>query len=88
MRVGPNGEVHIGDARGKVVLHLDEQSAYDLAAMMRYDDQGHIELIEAVALAYPPDDEDEAGDVPGLTDQDVDELVEILDALKAEEQRP
>jgi hypothetical protein len=53
MRVGRNGVVEIGNARGKIAVYLDETEAIDLAYLYDPRDVAHRELMEAVEVAYP-----------------------------------
>lgn len=49
--------VHIGDAKGRIALWLDEQSAWDLADLFRHEDLGRKEIIDAILKAYPKEEE-------------------------------
>lgn len=60
------GEQHIGDADGLIALWLNEQSAYDLAAMFRHPDLAVDEILDAIERAYPKDEaEDREAPKPG-----------------------
>jgi hypothetical protein len=48
-----SGEVHIGNAQGKIAIWFNEQEAYDLAAMYKYPDGFIPEIISAIDKAYP-----------------------------------
>jgi hypothetical protein len=57
MRADSKGVVHIGNARGKIAVYLDETEAIDLAYLYGPRDDAYRELMEAVETAYPKEDE-------------------------------
>ena len=57
MQADRNGVVHIGNASGKIAVYLDETEAIDLAYLYGPRDDAYRELMEAVEIAYPKEDE-------------------------------
>jgi len=51
------GEVHLGN--GKIAVWLDEKDAIDMAHHYGPSDRFYDELMYAVKLAYPKEDEDD-----------------------------
>jgi hypothetical protein len=55
-------EQHIGNARGRIAVWLDESEAIDLAHHFGPRDLAYTELLEAVERAYPRDPEADDSD--------------------------